>query len=255
MNLNKRELIQFNDEGYLILRQVISQKNISLILDAISVMAKNNMSNHQSLSLSEIIIQLEQENHSNVYNIQKAMSTSFNAMRVITDLDLDRAHSQLYDVSLSKVHTHLFQTPVQFPKDARFDFSWHQESASYSGNFKILTCWFPLIGAVNRIKGSVEFIPGSHLNGKRKMRHEKKDSGLNDWIVDPNKDELKKARVAELEPGDILLFDSDILHRSMANQSQDIRITGISRTVNICELDKILPMAEPVNYMDSKFKK
>ena len=255
MNFNEKELVQFRDEGYLILRKAISQDNINLILEAISVMARKNMPNHESLSLSELIIQLEKKNHENVYNIQKAMATSFNAMRLITNLRLDKVHSQLYNVSLSEVHTHLFQTPVQFPEDARFDFSWHQESASYSGNFKILTCWFPIYGAVSKTNGSVEFIPRSHLNGKRKTRHEKKESGLNDWIVDPKKDELETAKVAELNPGDILLFDSDILHRSVINQSENIRITGISRTVNICDLDKIQPMAEPVNYMDSKFKK
>ena len=59
----------------------------------------------------------------------------------------------------------------------------------------------------------------------------------------------------ELKTGDILLFDSDLLHRSIANQSQDIRITGISRTVSICDFEKIQPMAEPVNYMDREFKK
>ena len=46
MNFNEKELVQFRDEGYLILRKAISQDNINLILEAISVMARKNMPNH-----------------------------------------------------------------------------------------------------------------------------------------------------------------------------------------------------------------
>jgi len=248
--MNDTQVKQFGREGFLILRGAIPESSLDALRMALFVMARKGEPGRVDQSLSDVIEMLEKRNHGMVYTLQKAIATSFTALQVLTDLKLASLHSQLYDVPEANVHTHLFQTPIQFPGDQRYDFSWHQESGSYSHTSKILTCWFPVLGPVNRERGSTELIPGSHVHGKREARHHVKDSGLNDWTVMPEPDELRRSVIAEMKPGDILLFDSDLVHRSVANCSKSIRITGIARTVDICGGAEITALAEPGNYFE-----
>jgi len=252
--MNRTQVNQFRHEGFLILRDAIPDSSLDALRLALFVMARNGEPGRVDQSLSDVIEMLENRNHGTVYTLQKAIATSFTALQLLTDLKLASLHSQLYDVPEANVHTHLFQAPIQFSNDQRYDFSWHQESGSYSHASKILTCWFPVLGPVNRERGSVELIPGSHAYGKREARHHVKDSGLNDWTVVPEAEELRRSVVAEMKPGDILLFDSDLIHRSVSNRSESIRITGIARTVDICAGAVITTLAEPVNYYDAGHK-
>jgi hypothetical protein len=241
---------QFHRDGFLILRNAIPPEHLEKLQRALFAMARRSAPDAEGHTLASLLQELERRDHAMVYRLQKAIGTSCSAMRVIAALDLGRLHAELYRVPEEQVHAHLFQTPIQFPNDRRFDFAWHQESGAYAHVTKILTCWFPVLGAVNAERGSVELIPGSHLKGKRQARHEVKASGLNDWVVEPDVEEVEHSVIAELEPGDVLVFDSDVIHRSVANRSHAIRITGIARTVDNCGVDGVMVMAKPANYCD-----
>jgi ectoine hydroxylase-related dioxygenase (phytanoyl-CoA dioxygenase family) len=253
MVLKDKEIQSYNKDGYLVLKNFIEAEYLNDLLSSIRAMAEHIISDSglNKMNLSDLISKLENEDHKKVYTIQKTMATAMSTNRILSVLNMDSLHHELYDVPLSNIHFHLFQTPFQFPHDSQFDLSWHQESGSYGKNFsKILTCWFPILGSVNQEKGSVEIIPGSHADGYRESKHTVYDSGINDWIVDPNEQEIKKATIVNLEPGDILLFDSDLLHRSVGNKSGDVRVTGIARTIDVCAKNEINVMAVPANFLD-----
>lgn len=247
--MDKRLVEQFHRDGFVILRDAIPACHLNQLQSALLAMAQKSMPPHEhGGTLTEMLTALEQRDHALVYRVQKAIATSCGAQELVTALGLGRVYAELYGVPEEQVHAHLFQAPIQFPHDQRFDFSWHQESGSYLHRSKILTCWFPVLGPVNAERGSVEVIPGSHSIGKRAARHEVRASGLNDWVVLPSAEELGQRVIVEMEPGDVLLFDSDVLHRSVANRSNAIRVTGIARTVDMCGDDEVVVMAEPVNY-------
>ena len=193
--------------------------------------------------LEDLIYKLENEDHNKVYNIQKAISSSSNAITLLDFLKMGELHSDLYNSDKKNVHLTLLQAPVQFPNDDRFDFKWHQESGSYTGYTNILTCWFPILGPVNEIDGSMTLIPKSHKNGIREFTHIKKESGLNDWRINLSNDEDKNAEIVKINPTDIVLFDSNVIHKSVANIGNKIRITGIVRALDIISGKEIAPLS------------
>ena len=250
MKLTQKHSNNYSKNGYIIIPQAISKEDIISLQKAILAMVKKYFPSENDKPLSELLFMLEEKDHSLVYNIHKTMSTSAIANKIISNFDLNIIHSQLYNIPVENIHAHLFQTPCQFPGSKNFDFSWHQESGSFGKDYsKILTCWFPILGKVNSERGSTEIIPKTHLQGIRETKHIIYDSGLNDWVVTPAKEELESAVVVELEVGDVLLFDSNLIHRSVSNISNTVRITGIARTIDICALNEIKVMAEPVNYL------
>ena len=253
--MDSSQVTQFRREGFLVVPDAIPPARIERLRMALFAMAKRSVPDAaDGHPLGSLVEMIEWRDHALVYRLQKAIATSCSAMEVVTALGLGRLHAQLYGIPEERIHAHLFQTPVQFPHDKRFDFSWHQESGSYVHRAKILTCWFPVLGPVNRERGSVEVIPGSHVRGKREARHHVKASGLNDFVVVPEPDELERSVVVEMEPGDILIFDSDVIHRSVPNRSAAVRITGIARTVDNCGDEDVMVMAEAVNYYSQAYQ-
>lgn len=246
---------KYHYDGFLILKNFLNTNIIKNILSSIEVLVDKHLTSNKHNNLNDKILELESIDHSLVYNIQKALGTSVFTHQLINELKIMEIHSYLYDVEKTKIHTHLFQTPVQFPSDERFDFSWHQESGSYLPYPKILTFWFPLFNKVNITNGTMALIPGSHKNGGRKFNYIKKESGLNDWVVDVSEEEISNQIIAELNPGDVVIFDSDLIHKSVANKSTQIRITGIARSTSLFDYKKIRSLAESTNYFSKEYQK
>ena len=242
--LNKEDINKFREDGYIVLKDYIKSDLLDSLKDTLFRMFCHNIDNHVKIrSLEELVNKVENEDHNKVYNIQKAISSSSEAVELIHSLKMGELHSHLYDSDKKNIHLTLFQAPVQFPNDDRFDFKWHQESGSYPGYSKILTCWFPILGPVNEIDGSMTLIPKSHKNGLREFFHIKKESGLNDWRINLNDGEDKKAEIVKINPNDIVLFDSNVIHKSVANIGDRIRITGIIRALDMISGKEVLPLS------------
>ncbi len=253
--LSKTNINKFKQNGYIILKNYIKPSLINSLKDALFTMFSYNLKKSvRTNNLEDLIYRLEKEDHNKVYNVQKAISSSSEAITLIDSLKMGDLYSKFYNADKKKIHLTLFQTPVQFPNDDRFDFKWHQESGSYAGYSNILTCWFPILGPVNEIDGSMTLIPKSHKNGIRETFYVKKKSGLNDWTINLNPGEDRNAEIVKINPGDIVLFDSSVIHRSIANSGNRIRVTGIVRALDICSGNQILPLnKENSHYIEEKF--
>lgn len=99
---------------------------------------------------------------------------------------------------------------------------WHQDFHYVRGNTSIMTAWIPLQDTTYR-NGCLSVMPASHLLGslphdlpvgKRHM-----PSGVFD----------REIRLVELQKGDLLLFDSLLLHSSNVNLSDSIRYSVQAR--------------------------
>ena len=242
----KKEQIEFyNLNGYLILKDYIDLKDLQELKNSFHFLVDSFL-NEKNSDLKNAINKLEKINHSKLYLCQKIIASSSKAIKLISNLNIDEIYSKIYSVEKDNVHLQPMQTPVQFPNDDRFDFKWHQESGSFKGfSKKILTCWFPVFSKVNKINGSVCVIPKSHLSPNRATDFFVHKSGLRDWFI-PNitKAEEKESVVAELELGDMLIFDSECVHKSVANQSDIMRITGIVRALDISSRENIRPIVQ-----------
>lgn len=243
MKISKNQKIFFRENGYFIIKDYINKKILNEIQSALKVMLNSYLTKKEN-KLENAINIAEKINHKFVYNCQKIITSSESGIKLVSSLNLAKIYQELYEVKSNQIHFQPLQTPIQFPNDTRFDFQWHQESGSYNGFSKILTCWFPIFNKVNKKNGSVSLIPKSHLVGKRKSTFYKKKSGLRDWRIQISKEEEKKSFTAQMKPGDILLFDSDIVHKSVKNFSNKVRITGIVRCLDLLSRKEILPLVE-----------
>ena len=242
--LNKADINYFRENGFVIFKNYINPNLLDILKKTLFTMFSHNLKKSiKTDQLEDLIYKLENEDHNKVYNIQKAISSSSNAITLLDFLKMGELHSDLYNSDKKNVHLTLLQAPVQFPNDDRFDFKWHQESGSYTGYTNILTCWFPILGPVNEIDGSMTLIPKSHKNGIREFTHIKKESGLNDWRINLSNDEDKNAEIVKINPTDIVLFDSNVIHKSVANIGNKIRITGIVRALDIISGKEIAPLS------------
>tara|TARA_B110000977_G_scaffold201606_2_gene297202 strand:- start:1042 stop:1812 length:771 start_codon:yes stop_codon:yes gene_type:complete len=254
MILNNKDIKEYKENGFLIIKDYINSSLLDSLRETLIVMFSYNLKNSVKTDrLEELVTKLEKEDHNKVYNIQKTISSSTEVITLLNSLKMGELHSDLYGSDKKKIHLTLFQAPVQFPNDDRFDFKWHQESGSYAGHSNILTCWFPILGPVNKINGSMTLIPRSHKGGLRESVHTKKASGLNDWVINLDKSEEKKTIIIEINPGDLVLFDSNLIHKSIPNISNKIRVTGIVRALDIFKGNQILPLYTDQNLNSKEF--
>ena len=103
---------------------------------------------------------------------------------------------------------------VNKPSQSKTPLPWHQDiSASWPMSMRpILTIWIAL-DEVDEENGCVEWLSGSHKLGEIDGGHLTSDSSLADLL---SKHEVLKGI---LKPGDAIVFDNGVIHRSSPNLS------------------------------------
>tara|TARA_B110000046_G_scaffold22868_1_gene21621 strand:+ start:3741 stop:4598 length:858 start_codon:yes stop_codon:yes gene_type:complete len=106
--------------------------------------------------------------------------------------------------SISKIEGH-FKTPA------------HQDWRSMQGSLNSLIVWIPLVD-ISRNLGTLEIVPGSHLNGLYK-------SVEDDWFRRIPESEIPESDYVSIDvkKGDVLFFSSLLVHRSGNNITDNIR--------------------------------
>ena len=246
--MDKNLIEKFKRDGFLHLKNYISQ---SAIFDLNAAFKSSLKKEDSSDSIFDDIFSVERDNHENVYNAQKIVGSSFAFSKLLSEVRPDKIYTELYGGISTNINVVPLQLPVQFPDDDRFDFKWHQESGSYT--FHLLTFWFPTIGQVNEKNGSMAVIPSSHKDGERRSHYIKKESGLNDWRVDLNSNDPDPI-IINAVPGDLIIFDDNLIHSSQPNTSKLPRQVGIFRSFDISNMPKIKPIFQEVNFLDDAFE-
>ena len=109
------------------------------------------------------------------------------------------------------------------PPHSQVELLWHQD-AGYGwpgeANHRVLTCWLALSKATMEM-GSLQFIPGSHLNGIAEHISAKHKNPINnalEVVVDES-----QAVVVEYEPGDATFHHGRTLHYTSGNTTDEPR--------------------------------
>ncbi len=109
------------------------------------------------------------------------------------------------------------------PPHSPVELLWHQD-AGYGwpgeANHRSMTCWLALSRATKEM-GSLQFIPGSHLEGIAEHIDAQHKSPINkalEVIVDES-----QAKVVEYEPGDATFHHGRSLHYSSGNSTDEPR--------------------------------
>ena len=100
--------------------------------------------------------------------------------------------------------------------------SWHQDAHYYRGwdpaDGGLLSMWLPLV-PVDAMTSCLEFIPGSHRRGRLERR---RDANYGFTVAEAEYDGAETL-VAEMRPGDLVVFSDTMLHQSTENTSDRIR--------------------------------
>ena len=118
------------------------------------------------------------------------------------------------------------------PKDSRLVYDFHQES-NYMKEFNdILNVHYPLLRTSTTDNGTMSVLPGSHHYGT--LNYEKSRISEDSYtdLVPTNIEEITKTLPelhCYLEPGDVVIFQKDLIHRSNHNGSELCRPVGVSR--------------------------
>jgi len=127
------------------------------------------------------------------------------------------------------IDTHVI---VNLPNDDRMSWGWHQESTYHPEIKNCIGFWFPIIDSATVANGTMSVLKGSHQKGRLPYIVDKATEDSSTTLIPEDIDQLLTDFSEEhclLDPGDLLIFDMDLVHQSNPNTSDRPRFTGLVR--------------------------
>lgn len=235
----------FETNGFCIVKNAFSQT----LLDELAKSLKNILKREETnVSLDQLILDREVENHQIVYNASATVGSSAAAYRLLGNSEIISILEAISGISAHRIHIMPMHVQIQCPSDERFDYKWHQESSFYPMYPDVLSVWFPLLRPSSCLTGTMAVIPGSHKKGKRDANmyfsHEKFRQ------IEPVVEDYEENYqiVIEINPGDVCIFHPDLVHKSLGNQGRLPRLTGIVRAIDIGLQRERRPIYKAISY-------
>jgi len=222
MELTKEQLDQFEENGFLLIRNFLDKKSCEVIKEIAKVHLKYKI---EPIETEYEYIGIDKEEY----------KTSVRRLRQVYDRDiifknwmqnkeirpileqvlkekpvLITAHHNSIMTKLAHTSTH-----TCWHRDSRY---WH-----YKGT-NLVSVWLAL-GEENSKNGVLEFIPKSHKIKLSEESFDEKSFFREDYEI--NKELVSKKVSFELQAGDIVLFHSELLHRANANKSDEDKISFV----------------------------
>lgn len=224
---------EFEQNGYYICRQGLELDKVALLEDALRLALVNGDAEYNDLSLDELVLLRESQDHKKVYDAAVSVGSSFAGMNVLSQSKILEISTACSGALSGAVHNMPLHVAIQNPSDGSFDYGWHQESAFYDWCPDILNIWFPLVRPSTTSAGTMSVLPQSHLNGKLPYNDFLNEAGFRqlNCEIDSVKDTSEVD--IEINVGDFVIFHSDLIHKSKLNFSKLPRYSGILRIVNM----------------------
>lgn len=220
MTLNKEQLNQFKEDGFLIIKNFAEQN----ICDEILEKAKEHLQRKQApieseqeyMSLSEDKITVRRLRQ--VYDREEVFKTW------MTNKDIRPILNQVLEDRPVLTLAHHNSIMTKLPHESTRTF-WHQDRRYWNfENDNLVSVWLSL-GDEFLENGLLEFIPKSH---KINFSKERFDEASN--FVDENEENQKliQSKVSQnLQKGDIVLFHCKTLHHASKNQTDNAKISFV----------------------------
>ncbi len=234
-----------NASGYEVHRRAIPCARITDVLAVMRHALAAECDAPADATLAQLIQQAEAIDHGIVYRAGLQVGSSAAAVELIAEssiLTIARIVAGTRNIHVMPLHV-----AVQLPSDPRFDYKWHQEAAFYPWCRDIINMWMPLGGQADREHGTVLMIPGSHLGGVRDSTRSGEGKFLQiEPVLRPG--EADTAVTVEATPGDLVVFDANMVHASHPNTSAEPRVFGVLRIVNMETQARPRPLYKALSY-------
>ena len=257
--IKSKDVNFYHKNGYILVRKIFDRKNISLVKQSIdSALIKifnKDFPKLNKLSFHKKLIFLRKKK-------PKSFSTLFDTLQTSSSIYNLINEKLIFTVSklLKQKKQNLTMTDIGIrldpPNDDRNTLAWHQDSSYYRQNNSGkngLVVWSPVI-KLEKNMGTLEFIKDSYkigtLNVKKKKS--KKRFGSSKREIKPEiLKKFKKIVTSNVNVGDALIINLDMVHRSGINSSQNVRVTFLSRFHNMMASD-FNPGLNIYKYSDKK---
>jgi len=239
--IKKKHIDQFNENGFVIIKNLITKKEIEKIFFQMNetienILNYNNIKYSKTLTLDQKYFLLKRKK-------PKLKSHFYDSIRI-----LDSFNNIVYSNKIVKVIKKLLNVKTLFVtnhrlrtdhKNEKANLSLHQELNNISTESALIFCPFV---KVNKKTGSICVIPKSHkfghiefnnskipaedyTNGKveKILKNKEKNNYKNKFIE--NFFTKKNIFFPSLNPGDALIFKSMLFHGSTSNRAKGIRWT------------------------------
>lgn len=216
---SEAQVAEFNENGFLIVRNFLNETEVAKLLEVAledSVMSKNSYDlNDQSGKKTKLALWFTPGD--DVYGLLTKSERMVNAANALMNGTAPVCH----------YHSKLMQKE---PKVGGA-WEWHQDYGYwYKNQFLFPDQMLSVMTAITKAtkeNGCLQVIKGSHKMGRVEHNITGEQNGAAQLYVDLALKTMELVYV-ELEPGDVLFFHSNILHRSEANLSEKSRWSLIS---------------------------
>jgi len=229
---------QFNDEGFLILRDFLEPEIVDGVRDEMQVLADEHI---QNLVLNKKIT-LNFPDEPFETRLARVYENSSAEPPTVFRTELHRAglyrlffNRHLLDIVSGLLGPELqlypnYSVRPKLPDNEATLVLWHQDAGytetvhkSTEGSVDLLrmvNVWSPIVPATVE-NGCMQFIPGTHKLGS--VPHERKNKFYLEIAEDHLQPRLGDAINVELNPGDVVLFSNLLFHRGLPNHTRSIR--------------------------------
>ena len=236
MIISKQQIEQYNEEGYTIVEDVFSVDELKPILNEFEEIVNNFA--EEAFAAGKIS---NKHQDKDVFKKLASLEKDFPGSSVLIhhkgELKPELAKlwgsKKLLDIIENWVGKDISGHPVwnirsKTPQTVRMTVPWHQDSAYLREGAEKTTqpaAWIPFLD-VNKNNGCMQVIPGGH-DPSRVLDHKlEKKAGVKDswylYIEDKNIPD-EKIVTCEMKAGSVLFLHQLIPHRSLENQSEDVR--------------------------------
>ena len=217
----------FKTNGYVAVQEAINLKQLQKVQDDMKKIVKLNPFKIGAetdfdtgiKSMNQKDLHLFQIAASQLWSLYSLTDPLMNLIRII--------------VGDEKVLFHVGQGFVLgLPNDQRLAYNWHQDGTHHPNSLEHIHVWFPIFRGVNIKNGAMSFLEDSHKQGLLNYeKHKALSDGYTTNLVSGLEEVVKTHSeiYCEINLGDCLFFNDEMIHKSNINQTNLCRVAGVMK--------------------------
>ena len=215
----------YNKQGFVSIKNYINKKDLIEVKNDIDKFCKSFYKKKNFLSL---LGHLEKTNKIKLHILHQQISL-INSFRILNS-NLSKFNKIIFPKrNILYISDGLL---LGLSNDKRLTYEFHQETNYMKGFDDILNIHYPIFYKSNLKNGSMSALLGSHKMGKLEFKKSRiSDNSYTNLIPKNINNIMKKYEevLFELDVGDVVFFNKDLIHKSNFNYSSKPRPVGIGR--------------------------
>lgn len=245
--LSEQQIKQYYDEGFLILKKFWSEELLMIwektiisfyYMQANKIPEIKKRLNHATTikDLDRILILFEKHHKQAGYQASQLIRTSMARNLIFTTTPFISICSQLLKCPKELLNIGDGVMFSNMPHQKRLLYQWHTEASYYPKRRNFVNGWFPIFRNKTKKNGTMMIMPKSHKKPYWDfMEHfgydntsQKTQTRIQFEVPTKYLTEYEQ-KIIEIDRGDLILLDRNMLHASLINQSSQISYASIVR--------------------------